>query len=158
MNAPARHPGLPDIPTAIEAGLPGMITQNFFGIFAPAGTPKAMLDRVNELTQAALADKDFQQRLSTRRSSRCQGYGPEKSPRLSGGRIRALAQGRGRGRDQGLTNSDAKAFVMPGLVPGIYVLKSPVRKDVDGRDKPGHDREFSLNAPAPRAITTPRCW
>jgi hypothetical protein len=30
--------------------------------------------------------------------------------------------------------------VMPGLVPGIHVLESRHSKDVDGRDKPGHDR------------------
>jgi hypothetical protein len=28
---------------------------------------------------------------------------------------------------------------MPGLVPGIHVVASTQRKDVDGRDKPGHD-------------------
>jgi len=28
---------------------------------------------------------------------------------------------------------------MPGLVPGIHVLNVPTKKDVDGRDKPGHD-------------------
>jgi hypothetical protein len=28
---------------------------------------------------------------------------------------------------------------MPGLVPGIHVLRLVVEKDVDGRDKPGHD-------------------
>jgi hypothetical protein len=31
--------------------------------------------------------------------------------------------------------------VMPGLVPGIHVLVSCSKKDVDGRDKPGHDDE-----------------
>jgi hypothetical protein len=30
-------------------------------------------------------------------------------------------------------------FVMPGLVPGIHVLTASHIKDVDGRDKPGHD-------------------
>jgi hypothetical protein len=30
---------------------------------------------------------------------------------------------------------------MPGLVPGIHVLAAQQRKDVDGRDKPGHDVE-----------------
>jgi hypothetical protein len=29
--------------------------------------------------------------------------------------------------------------VMPGLVPGIHVFFSPMKKDVDGRDQPGHD-------------------
>ena len=32
-------------------------------------------------------------------------------------------------------------LVMPGLVPGIYVLAPSYLKDVDGRDKPGHDEE-----------------
>jgi hypothetical protein len=31
------------------------------------------------------------------------------------------------------------SFVMPGLVPGFHVLIFTTRKDVDGRDKPGHD-------------------
>jgi hypothetical protein len=31
------------------------------------------------------------------------------------------------------------SFVMPGLVPGIHVLAALEKKDVDGRDKPGHD-------------------
>ncbi|MDO8878676.1 MAG: hypothetical protein Q8M24_26515 [Pseudolabrys sp.] len=31
--------------------------------------------------------------------------------------------------------------VMPGLVPGIHVLASEGNKDVDGRDKPGHDEK-----------------
>jgi tripartite-type tricarboxylate transporter receptor subunit TctC len=79
VNAPARHPGLPDIPTATEAGLPGMITQNFFGIFAPAGTSKGVLERVNELTQTVLKDKDFQQRLSNAAFEPLPGLGPERS-------------------------------------------------------------------------------
>jgi len=29
---------------------------------------------------------------------------------------------------------------MPGLVPGIHVFGSVIKKDVDGRDKPGHDK------------------
>ena len=32
-----------------------------------------------------------------------------------------------------------REFVMPGLVPGIYVFTCLNKKDVDGRDKPGHD-------------------
>jgi tripartite-type tricarboxylate transporter receptor subunit TctC len=79
INAPARHPGVPDIPTAIEAGLPGMITQNFFGIYAPAGTPRAVLDRVNEATQQALADKEFQQRLTNAAFDPMPGLGPDQS-------------------------------------------------------------------------------
>jgi hypothetical protein len=34
-------------------------------------------------------------------------------------------------------------FVMPGRVPGIHVLAALIKKDVDGRDKPGHDEKES---------------
>jgi hypothetical protein len=37
-------------------------------------------------------------------------------------------------------NDRAPPLVMPGLVPGIHVLGRSSQKDVDGRDKPGHDR------------------
>jgi hypothetical protein len=37
---------------------------------------------------------------------------------------------------------------MPGLVPGIYVLVA-ARKDVDGRDKPGHDVDHATRRAAP---------
>ncbi len=79
VNAPTRHPGMPEIPTAIESGLAGMITQNFFGIYAPAGTPKAFLDRINEATQQALADRGFQDRLAKAAFDPVRGLGPEQS-------------------------------------------------------------------------------
>jgi hypothetical protein len=34
--------------------------------------------------------------------------------------------------------------VMPGLVPGIHALQRPRKKDVDGRDKPGHDELYAI--------------
>jgi hypothetical protein len=37
--------------------------------------------------------------------------------------------------------SSFPGFVMPGLVPGIHVFAATRKKDVDGRDKPGHDGE-----------------
>ena len=132
VNAPARHPGLPDIPTAIEAGLPGMITQNFFGIYAPAGTPKAVLDRVNEATQQALADKEFRERLSKAAFDPVPGSRPGQIPRLYGGGIRALAQSRGSGRDQQLIAGRSRS---------------------EGRCVPNR-----ASAPAPPAAAAPRCW
>ena len=79
VNAPRRHPSLPDIPTSIEAGLPGMIAQNVFGVLAPAGTPRAILDHINELTQAALGDPEFQQRLRAGGFEPISGLGPGQS-------------------------------------------------------------------------------
>lgn len=53
----------PDIPTAIEAGLPDMVAANFNGLFAPAGTPKAVLDKITGLTRTAMADEAVQKTL-----------------------------------------------------------------------------------------------
>jgi hypothetical protein len=39
--------------------------------------------------------------------------------------------------------SDAIDAVMPGLVPGIHVFDVSTKRDVDGRDKPGHDETGS---------------
>jgi tripartite-type tricarboxylate transporter receptor subunit TctC len=63
VTTPARLTFAPDIPTAEEAGLPGMISQNFTGLFAPAGTPSAVVDRISDATRAAMGDSDFQRMM-----------------------------------------------------------------------------------------------
>ena len=42
-----RHPAFPDIPTTAEAGLPGFMLDAWFALFAPAGTPQPIVDRLN---------------------------------------------------------------------------------------------------------------
>jgi tripartite-type tricarboxylate transporter receptor subunit TctC len=42
-----RSPVLPEVPTAIEAGLPGFVTSAWFGLVAPPGTPGAVVAKVN---------------------------------------------------------------------------------------------------------------
>lgn len=56
---PARMASAPDIPTAIEAGLPGLVAQNFTGIWAPSGTPKTVAEKISAATNTALADPEF---------------------------------------------------------------------------------------------------
>jgi len=63
VNSQTRIRGAPDLPTSMEAGLPGMVAQTTFGIFAPAGTPEPILARINAVTQQALADGEFQTEL-----------------------------------------------------------------------------------------------
>jgi len=63
VNARARVKSAPDIPTAIEAGLPDMVAQTTFGVFAPAGTPRPILERINAVTQDAMAEPQFQGEL-----------------------------------------------------------------------------------------------
>jgi tripartite-type tricarboxylate transporter receptor subunit TctC len=60
VNAPTRIRGAPDIPTAIEAGLPDMIAGNLNGLFAPAGVPKPIVERIAEATRNTMADADVQ--------------------------------------------------------------------------------------------------
>ena len=56
-----------------------MIVQNFFGVFGPAGTPKAIIDRLSEATQAALDDKDFGATLSRAGFEPMNGFDPDKA-------------------------------------------------------------------------------
>jgi tripartite-type tricarboxylate transporter receptor subunit TctC len=59
VTAPKRLSAAPDIPTAVEQGLPGMISQNFIGLFAPARTPRAIIDQVAQATRAVMGDDLF---------------------------------------------------------------------------------------------------
>jgi tripartite-type tricarboxylate transporter receptor subunit TctC len=63
VTTPSRLAAAPDIPTAVEQGLPGMIAQNFYGLFAPAGTPTAIVEQISEATRTALADDKFHEKL-----------------------------------------------------------------------------------------------
>jgi tripartite-type tricarboxylate transporter receptor subunit TctC len=55
VAGPSRSPVLPDAPTISESGLPGFDTTVWFGLFAPAGTPKTAIDKVNSKMNAVLA-------------------------------------------------------------------------------------------------------
>jgi tripartite-type tricarboxylate transporter receptor subunit TctC len=82
VNAERRLAIAPDIPTAIEAGLPGMIAANFNGLFAPAGVPKPVIDRLGELTKAVVADKVMQDALIKSGFEPILDSGPESGQKL----------------------------------------------------------------------------
>ena len=63
MTSPTRLVAAPDIPTALEAGVPGMISQQSIGLFAPTGTPQAIIEQIAQATRTTLADVAFQQML-----------------------------------------------------------------------------------------------
>jgi tripartite-type tricarboxylate transporter receptor subunit TctC len=69
----------PDIPTAAEAGFPGLIAQLFVGVFAPAATPKPIIGRLAQVTGAALSDDGFASKLDAAGFEPLPGYGPEKT-------------------------------------------------------------------------------
>jgi tripartite-type tricarboxylate transporter receptor subunit TctC len=58
-----RSPLLPDVPTAAESGLPGFESTGWFGLFAPAGTPPAIIAKIHRDTLKALAATDIKARL-----------------------------------------------------------------------------------------------
>jgi tripartite-type tricarboxylate transporter receptor subunit TctC len=64
VTAPARSPSAPDIPTFDEAGVPGLHVLIWYGLWAPKGTPKEVIARLNAAVREALADPAVRKRLS----------------------------------------------------------------------------------------------
>ena len=62
----ARSPAVPDLPTAAESGLPGYEVSAWDAIFAPAGTPKPVIDKLNSAIRTALADPKVRESLLDR--------------------------------------------------------------------------------------------
>src|SRR5438477_1479051 len=63
INAAKRIKAAPDIPTAVEAGLPGMIAGNLNGLFTPAGVAEPIVERLADATRQIMADADVQRIL-----------------------------------------------------------------------------------------------
>ena len=63
VTSARRHPLLPDVPTFAEAGLPGVELENWTGLMMPAGTPKAVIDRVSAEAIKAVISKEISERV-----------------------------------------------------------------------------------------------
>jgi len=61
----ARQAALPDVPTFAELGLAGFEDVPYYGIFAPAGTPKATIDRLSAAVAKVVAMPDVRERLTS---------------------------------------------------------------------------------------------
>jgi tripartite-type tricarboxylate transporter receptor subunit TctC len=59
-----RHQLLPDVPTSAEAGLPGFQAAPFYAIYAPKGTPQAVVDRLADALDKGLDDEAVRKRLT----------------------------------------------------------------------------------------------
>ena len=59
-----RSPALPEVPTLIEQGFPGLTAHAWWGVFAPAGTPKPVVDRLHGELVKALNQPDVRKTLS----------------------------------------------------------------------------------------------
>jgi tripartite-type tricarboxylate transporter receptor subunit TctC len=64
VGSAKRIPALPDVPTVAEQGFPGFETSQWYGILAPAGTPEAIIKKLNEAAVAAGKTPGIAERLS----------------------------------------------------------------------------------------------
>jgi tripartite-type tricarboxylate transporter receptor subunit TctC len=65
VGSEKRVPALPSVPTISEAGVPGYEATNWWGIVAPAGTPKPVIDRLHRELSAILATSETRKRFET---------------------------------------------------------------------------------------------
>jgi tripartite-type tricarboxylate transporter receptor subunit TctC len=72
-----RAPQMPEVPTLDEAGLKGFEVSSWQGILAPAGTPKAIVDRLHREAVKALKMPDVVERLGTQGGNELVGSTPE---------------------------------------------------------------------------------
>jgi tripartite-type tricarboxylate transporter receptor subunit TctC len=63
ITSKVRSPLFPNVPTMIEAGVPGFEVQNWQGLIVPAGTPAAIVKVLNETTNKALQDPQLREQM-----------------------------------------------------------------------------------------------
>jgi tripartite-type tricarboxylate transporter receptor subunit TctC len=81
VTSERRHPGLPDVPTVAESGVPGYAATSWNAIAAPAKTPRAVVDKLNREINAALATPEVRERLAAQGVA-ARGGAPEDMRRL----------------------------------------------------------------------------
>jgi tripartite-type tricarboxylate transporter receptor subunit TctC len=64
ITSEKRSPLLPDLPTMAEAGLPGFVTQTWYGVLVPAGTPANVIGALNSVIVKAVQKESFRKRLA----------------------------------------------------------------------------------------------
>ncbi|MEO8305601.1 MAG: tripartite tricarboxylate transporter substrate binding protein [Betaproteobacteria bacterium] len=65
VTTPSRSPALPDVPTIAESGLPGFDASSWFGVLAPAGTPPAIIAKLNAEIAKWLASPEAKEKLAS---------------------------------------------------------------------------------------------
>jgi len=65
ITSPTRSRDVPDVPTIVEAGVPSFKYASWFGLMAPKGTPKAIVDKINADVRDVLKMPEVVKRLST---------------------------------------------------------------------------------------------
>jgi tripartite-type tricarboxylate transporter receptor subunit TctC len=68
VTAKARLASVPDVPTVDEAGIPGLYVSTWYGLWAPKGTPKDVVAKLNAAVVEALAEPEFRKRMDAQSS------------------------------------------------------------------------------------------
>lgn len=63
VTSPERYPGLEQFPTVAESGVPGYESRPWNAVYAPAGTPRPIIDKLNRLIREAVASEAYQRLL-----------------------------------------------------------------------------------------------
>jgi len=61
VTSPRRSPSFPEIPTAVESGLPGFEVTSWYGLWFPAGTPRAIVDKLRAAVVKAFEDPEMKE-------------------------------------------------------------------------------------------------
>src|ERR1700753_3108333 len=64
LGARQRAPTAPDVPTTAEVGMPDLLIENWYGMFAPAGTPDKIVAEINRAANEAMNDPQVKQKLA----------------------------------------------------------------------------------------------
>ena len=64
ITSAKRSPLLPQLPTMVEGGLPGFVTETWYGVLFPAGTPDDIVNAMNAVVVKAVQKEDFRARLA----------------------------------------------------------------------------------------------
>ncbi|HEY4168892.1 MAG TPA: tripartite tricarboxylate transporter substrate-binding protein [Reyranella sp.] len=64
LTAPQRMASLPDVPTAKELGVPSLAIGVWFGVYAPVGTPRPIIDTLNKALRGVVQDKEVGEKLA----------------------------------------------------------------------------------------------
>jgi tripartite-type tricarboxylate transporter receptor subunit TctC len=65
VTSAKRSPLLPEVPTVMESGLPGYEVNTYFGLFAPANTPRDIVDRIQREVAKAVQSADLKERFAS---------------------------------------------------------------------------------------------
>ncbi len=82
ITSPKRHHALPELATVAESGVPGFRQSNNYGLFAPAGTPRAIVEAINQVVTAGLRTPEAIKRLAAEGTEPAETMTPEAFRRM----------------------------------------------------------------------------